>query len=249
MSKITKELLDEIEERANDAAKIYGGTWDSALVQLSPENNVHAITSETTNDVVVSATDDSRESSWLCDYLEIVSPAAILELVKIARAAEKLVRCKGRYHSEQNYRALAAIFGVTAPDLPPLEGEQEPVADVVAWRKEGEERTCDIRWRRHDVAPGPLYSVPPLVPRIFIDGDIDAETMDKLLDTLKNEIPGQIIAIPSLVMPEEATPDSIEILASIRPPHGVAFQWDEDQRNAAADAWNACRSAMTENKK
>lgn len=38
----------------------------------------------------------------------------------------------------------------------------EPVADVVAWSKEGEERTCDIRWRRFDVAPGPLYSIPQL---------------------------------------------------------------------------------------
>ena len=37
----------------------------------------------------------------------------------------------------------------------------EPVADVVAWNKEGEERTCDIRWRRFDVAPGPLYAFPP----------------------------------------------------------------------------------------
>ncbi|EGZ6857653.1 DUF551 domain-containing protein [Cronobacter sakazakii] len=32
-----------------------------------------------------------------------------------------MVRCKGRYHSEQNYRALAALFGVSTPDLPPLE--------------------------------------------------------------------------------------------------------------------------------
>lgn len=39
--------------------------------------------------------------------------------------------------------------------------EQEPVADVVAWSSPNEERTCDIRWRRHDVAPGPLYAVPP----------------------------------------------------------------------------------------
>lgn len=45
-------------------------------------------------------------------------------------------------------------------------------------------------------------------------------------------------------VPEEATPDDIEILASIRPPHGVAYQWDEDQRNAAADAWNACRGSI-----
>lgn len=37
----------------------------------------------------------------------------------------------------------------------------EPVADVVAWSSPSEERTCDIRWRRHDVKPGPLYTAPP----------------------------------------------------------------------------------------
>lgn len=45
----------------------------------------------------------------------------------INAAAEKLVRCKGRYHSEQNYRALAALFGVTTPDLPPLDSESRIV--------------------------------------------------------------------------------------------------------------------------
>ncbi|MEM0651874.1 hypothetical protein AAFL31_08615 [Klebsiella huaxiensis] len=35
--------------------------------------------------------------------------------------------------------------------------DSEPVADVVAWSHPTEERTCDIRWRRHDVEPGPLY--------------------------------------------------------------------------------------------
>ena len=45
----------------------------------------------------------------------------ISELESIRAAAEKLVRCKGRYHSEQNYRAMAALFGVTTPDLPPLD--------------------------------------------------------------------------------------------------------------------------------
>ncbi|EPQ9816515.1 ead/Ea22-like family protein [Escherichia coli] len=48
----------------------------------------------------------------------------IAELEEIKSAAEKLVRCKGRYHSEQNYRALAALFGVTVPDLPPQEVRQ-----------------------------------------------------------------------------------------------------------------------------
>lgn len=45
-------------------------------------------------------------------------------------------------------------------------------------------------------------------------------------------------------VPEEATPDSIEILASARHREHAVFQWNEDQRNAAADSWNACRAAM-----
>lgn len=45
----------------------------------------------------------------------------------INAAAEKLVRCKGRYHSEQNYRSLAALFGVNTPDLPPLDDESHAV--------------------------------------------------------------------------------------------------------------------------
>lgn len=37
----------------------------------------------------------------------------------------------------------------------------EPVADVVPWSSPNEERTCDIRWRRFDVAPGPLFRASP----------------------------------------------------------------------------------------
>ncbi len=48
-------------------------------------------------------------------------------LEAIRAAAEKLVRCKGRYHSEQSYRALAALFGVKTPDLPPLDSESRTV--------------------------------------------------------------------------------------------------------------------------
>ncbi|MDM3130108.1 hypothetical protein [Citrobacter sp. CK205] len=49
----------------------------------------------------------------------------------------------------------------------------EPVADVVAWASPNEERKCDIRWRRHDVAPGPLYTAPPapVVPEAKCDDD------------------------------------------------------------------------------
>lgn len=65
------------------------------------------------------------------------APENILALVEalekaqtINAAAEKLVRCKGRYHSEQNYRVLAALFGVNTPDLPPLEHENVHYADA-----------------------------------------------------------------------------------------------------------------------
>ncbi|EPY4035953.1 MULTISPECIES: ead/Ea22-like family protein [Klebsiella] len=68
------------------------------------------------------------------EFISLANPANILSLVEalekaqtINAAAEKLVRCKGRYHSEQNYRALAALFGVNTPDLPPLDDESHAV--------------------------------------------------------------------------------------------------------------------------
>ncbi len=73
----------------------------------------------------------------LNEFNKEANPVNILALVEALQkaqrrnaAAEKLVRCKGRYHSEQNYRALAALFGVTTPDLPPLEHENVHYADA-----------------------------------------------------------------------------------------------------------------------
>ena len=75
------------------------------------------------------------------------SPENVLALVEalekaqeITAAAEKLVRCKGRYHSEQNYRALAALFGVKTPDLPQLESESRTV--TVKLPDEGIDQVC-----------------------------------------------------------------------------------------------------------
>ncbi|HHP2701456.1 TPA: ead/Ea22-like family protein [Citrobacter freundii] len=65
----------------------------------------------------------------LLDELE-AAEKRIAEQSAIVTAAEKLVRCKGRYHGELNYRALAKLFGVTAPDLPPLEHENVHYADA-----------------------------------------------------------------------------------------------------------------------
>lgn len=64
--------------------------------------------------------------------------AHIDDIEPVRAAAEKLVRCKGRYHSEQNYRALAALFGVTTPDLPPLDSESRTVTVNLPKRSVGE---------------------------------------------------------------------------------------------------------------
>lgn len=45
--------------------------------------------------------------------------------------------------------------------IAPASLEAEAVADVVAWSSPNEERTCDIRLRRHDITAGPLYTASP----------------------------------------------------------------------------------------
>lgn len=77
----------------------------------------------------------------------------------INAAAEKLVRCKGRYHSELNYRALATLFGVTTPDLPPLDGE--PVGEVI---EVGD--ALLVEWHKNLEEGAKLYTAPqaPVMP-------------------------------------------------------------------------------------
>ncbi|ENT2996962.1 ead/Ea22-like family protein [Salmonella enterica] len=70
--------------------------------------------------------DDMRDAREKLEAAE----RRIAEQSAIVAAAEKLVRCKGRYHSELNYRALAKLFGVITPDLPPLEHENVHYADA-----------------------------------------------------------------------------------------------------------------------
>ncbi|HGK3860729.1 TPA: ead/Ea22-like family protein [Klebsiella pneumoniae] len=89
------------------------------------------------NDEIMVCEHISKERPHDAMFIALANPANILALVEalekaqtIKAAAEKLVRCKGRYHSEQNYRALAALFGVNTPDLPPLEHENVHYADT-----------------------------------------------------------------------------------------------------------------------
>lgn len=82
------------------------------------------------------------------------------------------------------------------------------------------------------------------IPESREEFNLQAERwIQRLIDRViryADEFQGQ----PAPVVPEEATSDSIEILASARRRDHTVFQWGEDQRNAAADSWNSCRAAM-----
>lgn len=80
-------------------------------------------------------------------------------------------------------------------------------------------------------------------PDCTLDNDEAREWAARGLDVVRMVSP--INAAPQVTsVPEEATPESIEVLASVRPPHGVAFQLDGYERKLASDIWNACRGAM-----
>ena len=88
------------------------------------------------------------------------SDVKIDELEAIRAAAEKLVRCKGRYHSEQNYRALAALFGVNTPELPPLEHENVHYADAAEMEIEAlRQRIAELEREQEHLRPVGVRSV------------------------------------------------------------------------------------------
>ncbi|WP_224998326.1 ead/Ea22-like family protein [Klebsiella quasipneumoniae] len=106
----------------------------------------------------------------LNEFNKEANPVNVLALVEalekaqtINAAAEKLVRCKGRYHSEQNYRALAALFGVKAPDLPPLEHENVHYADAAEMEIEAlRQRIAELESRTVKL-PAELYTIGELI--------------------------------------------------------------------------------------
>ncbi|ENY0908233.1 hypothetical protein I5K90_08680 [Serratia marcescens] len=78
----------------------FDGEWDSALVGGENGKNYHAVINA--NDVVVRADDDSRHTSWLCDYLEAVSPVNIRALLAELAAKDKRIAELERANQSQD---------------------------------------------------------------------------------------------------------------------------------------------------
>lgn len=100
--------------------------WVMTQICISKSTMEGLRTAEGYRNTTLSETDYNRMwNCWKAAGAELVEAVEKAQVIKAA--AEKLVRCKGRYHSEQNYRALAALFGVNTPDLPPLDSESRTV--------------------------------------------------------------------------------------------------------------------------
>ncbi|EJI1584879.1 ead/Ea22-like family protein [Salmonella enterica] len=125
MSNIDKQALREAAERAihddwgYDTDIFHEQVTPSVVLALLDENLQLQREKDAIEAVALALRDDMRQAREQLEAAE----RSIAEQRAIVAAAEKLVRCKGRYHSELNYRALAKLFGVITPDLPPLEYE------------------------------------------------------------------------------------------------------------------------------
>ncbi|ELD4245738.1 ead/Ea22-like family protein [Salmonella enterica] len=118
MNNIDKRAL---REASDSVIQKYGSEWFETGRQLC---TVHK------SKIELIAAANPATVLTLPDELE-AAEKRIAEQSAIVAAAEKLVRCKGRYHSELNYRALAKLFGVITPDLPPLVHENVHYAEAV----------------------------------------------------------------------------------------------------------------------
>ncbi|HIG8794975.1 TPA: ead/Ea22-like family protein [Raoultella terrigena] len=146
------------------------------------------------DDAAIGDCGDTAAIAWNYQQGRIDALVEALEKAQVINAAaEKLVRCKGRYHSEQNYRALASLFGVTTPDLPPLEHENVHYADaaemeIAALRQriaELESSTVTVKLPpKDDVGAASTSAVTVKLPGWFVKDAIAVYDRDEVEEAL-----------------------------------------------------------------
>jgi hypothetical protein len=138
MRRVTTDIT-ELAQSLKAAAEKYKSVWGIARYSKAVEarEKFHELVTPANVIALVEALEKAQQEreNWRTSFdnerfRADKLKAYIDDMEPIRAAAEKLVRCKGRYHSEQNYRALAALFGVKTPDLPPLEHENVHYADA-----------------------------------------------------------------------------------------------------------------------
>lgn len=125
LSELSKPVATVDVQRGRPDGNMFGVAWSSAGHAMP--DGPHFLYSQEYVSALLAELEASQKALKGVTELWNDQRQRIAELEDIKAAAEKLVRCKGRYHGEQNYRALAALFGVTTPDLPPVDGDSEAV--------------------------------------------------------------------------------------------------------------------------
>ncbi|EKO1024274.1 ead/Ea22-like family protein [Salmonella enterica subsp. enterica] len=180
---IDKQALREAAERAMhddwgyDTDIFHEQVTPSVVLALLDELEHYKSREERVTKLVL---DNSTSWDVLYEKLE-AAERSIAEQSAIVAAAEKLVRCKGRYHSELNYRALAKLFGVITPDLPPL------VHENVHYAEDAEVEISALRQRIAELETREV-TLPDRKSEIFWPGD--AVEFDSL---------GYVIAVKSAI--------------------------------------------------
>ncbi|HIG8794972.1 TPA: hypothetical protein ACYEOW_001205 [Raoultella terrigena] len=129
-----------------------------------------------------------------------------------------------------------------------------PVADVVAWSHPNEERKCDIRWRRHDVEPGPLYrhaQPAPVVPDENVSfhrlpGESEYDRLNRQREWMESK---SKLAKVTAAAPDDLTERLLRLRAqaTLDGSYLDTEEWD----SLACDvikALNACRAAMLQSR-
>lgn len=100
--------LNELVEQAKFVADWHGSDWSGALCQDKDGKQAHEIICESRGEAVISTDSNSNEASWLCDYLELCSPANILAIAEAFRALEQREK-EERHRADQNASYLEAL--------------------------------------------------------------------------------------------------------------------------------------------
>lgn len=191
---------------------------------------------------VEATTDYCRDGEWPVQDGEVLVYAAPVlpkqpdatitnegDITKIIKAAEKLVRCKGRYHSEQNYRALAALFGVTVPDFPPLPSDEAPAQPVIPIGLVQEiNRLLD-----NDGSRGRFSAMERYDARKDLELLLASAAQQNEPQNIPENIPAQPV-IPGQLTQRMAEEKALSLGAVL---------YDEEAE-VFADGWNACRAEM-----
>ncbi len=166
-STITREQLLEIIEtdhvqcgEASYLARMALAAMDSEPVAVVPEDVRQALSKM--DDEIIAELDAEESACRAAMDSEPVGSISIDRLLQLLYQFDGANECAASI-GDQEY---ALECGDVASALRELLSCRSalPVADVVAWSNPNEERKCDIRWRRHDVEPGPLYRHAQPVP-------------------------------------------------------------------------------------